>query len=78
MLMYICKLCNSPLYITSSGGNFIILQCSSEIAKFWIYNRGTKEQNDAHKHFMSSTCTISVNDWDQTRYIKQIKPLTND
>lgn len=53
-----CKICGYPLYRTDGGGHNVTLQCSSDAAKFWNFNRGTKEQHDSHKHFMDSIMTI--------------------
>jgi len=61
---YRCSLCGEYLYRTDGGGLIVILQCSSEVAKFWNFNRGTKEQNDAHKHFNKSTMSISKKEWE--------------
>lgn len=58
-----CKICGSPLYRTDGGGPNVTLQCSSEEAQFWNFNRGSKLQNDAHKHFVESLVTITLDEW---------------
>ena len=58
-----CKICGSPMYRTDSGGPTVTLQCSSDEAKFWNFNRGTKLQNDSHKHFTDSMVHISLEEW---------------
>ena len=59
-----CKICGSPMYRTDGGGTTATLQCSSDEAKFWNFNRGTKEQHDSHKHFTDSMVHISLDEWD--------------
>jgi len=61
---YKCKICDSYLYRTDSGGNSVTLQCSSEEAMFWNFNRGTKEQHDSHEHFVNSTICVEKKEWD--------------
>lgn len=56
---YRCSLCGEHLYKTDGGGHVVILQCSSEEAKFWNFDRGTKEQSEAHNHFHKSTMHVS-------------------
>jgi hypothetical protein len=58
-----CKICGAPMYRTDSGGPTVTLQCSSDEAKFWNFNRGTKLQNDSHKHFTDSMIHISLEEW---------------
>jgi len=58
-----CKICGAPMYRTDNGGKTATLQCSSEEAKFWNFERGTKEQSESHKHFMSSIMTIPLEEW---------------
>ena len=60
-----CKICGAPLYRTDAGGPSVVLQCSSDEAKFWNFDRGTKLQNDAHKHFMGSMMSIPLEEWNQ-------------
>lgn len=60
-----CKICGSPLYRTDGGGRNVTLQCSSDAAKFWNFNRGTKEQHDAHQHFVKSSMNIPLEEWNQ-------------
>lgn len=60
-----CKICGAPLYRTDGGGKSVTLQCSSDDAKFWNFNRGTKEQHDSHKHFMDSIMTIPLEEWNK-------------
>jgi hypothetical protein len=62
---YKCKICGSKLYRTDGGGKTVTLQCSSESAMFWNFNRGTKEQNISHKHFMDSITHINKEDWNK-------------
>jgi len=61
---YKCKICGDYLYRTDSGGPLVTLQCSSETAMFWNYNRGTKEQHDSHEHFVNSTICVEKKEWD--------------
>ena len=62
---YKCKVCGSQLYRTDGGGPSVTLQCSSESAMFWNFNRGTKEQAQAHKHFMDSLTHMENKEWDR-------------
>ena len=62
---YKCKVCGTQLYRTDGGGSKITLQCSSDEAKFWNFNRGTKEQNISHKHFTDSMIHISLEEWNE-------------
>jgi hypothetical protein len=57
---YKCKVCGSQLYRTDGGGHLVTLQCSSENAMFWNFNRGTKEQAQSHKHFMDSLIHMEI------------------
>ena len=61
---YKCKICGSKLYRTDGGGKIVTLQCSSESAMFWNFNRGTKEQNQSHDHFIKSTVCILKEKYD--------------
>lgn len=60
-----CKICGAPMYRTDGGGSRVILQCSSEEAMFWNFNRGTKEQSISHKHFTESTMNIPLKEWNE-------------
>lgn len=60
-----CKICGSPMYRTDGGGPRVTLQCSSEEAMFWNFNRGTKEQNISHKHFIESLMNIPLKEWNE-------------
>lgn len=61
---YKCSLCGEHLYKTDGGGPKVTLQCSSEEAKFWNFNRGTEEQRSAHEHFTKSTVSVSKKEWE--------------
>lgn len=60
-----CKICGSPMYRTDGGGPTVTLQCSSDEAKFWNFDRGTKLQHDAHNHFMDSMIHIPLVEWNE-------------
>jgi len=66
---HICKICGEPLYRTDGGGHSVILQCSSDAAKFWNFERGSKDQSISHKHFMDSTMSIPVEEWNELEKI---------
>lgn len=66
---YKCKVCGLQLYRTDGGAPAVTLQCSSDEAKFWNFNRGTKEQNISHKHFMDSMIHISLEEWNKVEKI---------
>ena len=61
---YKCTECGAYLYRTDAGGLSVTLQCSSEKAKFWNFDRGTKEQSVAHNHFVKSAVTITKKEWE--------------
>ena len=61
---YKCKVCGSELYRTDGGGKTVTLQCSSDEAMFWNFNRGTKEQNLSHKHFTDSSISIPLGEYE--------------
>jgi hypothetical protein len=61
---YRCSLCGEYLYKTDGGGLKVTLQCSSDSAKFWNFNRGTKEQHDSHVHFVNSTISVTKKEWE--------------
>jgi len=62
---YRCSVCGGPLYRTDAGGKYVTLQCISKEANFSLYPRGTKEQNDAHSHFMKSIINITPQEWEE-------------
>ena len=57
---YRCPICGHSMYRTDSGGTMATLQCGSEEARFWDFNRGSKEYTKSHKHFISSAITIPI------------------
>lgn len=61
---YRCKICGSKLYRSDSGGPLVELECSSDAAKFWNFDRGSKEQKDAHEHFSKSRLYITREEWE--------------
>jgi hypothetical protein len=67
---YKCKVCGSQLYRTDGGGRSVTLQCSSENAMFWNFNRGTKEQAQSHKHFMDSLIHMENIEWSKVEKSK--------
>ena len=70
---YKCIQCGSYLYRTDAGGLSVTLQCSSDEAKFWNFDRGTKEQHDAHNHFVKSTVIITKKEWEnETKKVQRV------
>lgn len=61
---YRCSICGEYLYRTDGGGLNVVLQCSSDDAMFWNFDRGTKEQTDSHIHFHKSTLCVLKKEWD--------------
>jgi hypothetical protein len=61
---YKCSLCGEYLYKTDGGGPTVTLQCSSEEAKFWNFDRGTEAQRVGHEHFHKSTMTVPKKEWE--------------
>ena len=69
---YRCSLCGEYLYRTDGGGLIVILQCSSEVAKFWNFDRGSEEQRIGHEHFHKSTVSVSKKEWeDETKKVQR-------
>jgi hypothetical protein len=62
---YKCSICGSRLYRTDGGGMSVTLQCSSDDAKFWNFNRGTEEQRKSHEHFTKSLISIPLEKWNE-------------
>lgn len=60
---YRCALCGEYLYKTDGGGKIVTLQCSSEEAKFWNFDRGSDAQKISHEHFIDSLVSISKKEW---------------
>lgn len=70
---YKCSICGGYLYRTDSGGPLVTLQCSSETAMFWNFNRGTKEQHDSHEHFVNSTICVTKKEWeDENKKVQRV------
>ena len=61
---YKCSLCGEHLYKTDGGGPMATLQCSSDAAKFWNFDRGTEAQKASHEHFTKSTVSVSKKEWE--------------
>ena len=57
-----CPICGSRMYQTHSGGQKATYQCGSNSAKFWNFDRGTKEEREAHEHFVKSTTYVDRKD----------------
>lgn len=56
-----CRVCGSPLYSTDHYNFEITYHCSSEQARFWDYERGTREQVEAKDHWDKSKEEICLN-----------------
>jgi hypothetical protein len=46
-----CGICGSALYNTDECYNELIYHCSSAEARFWDFERGSIEQNNAKDHW---------------------------
>jgi hypothetical protein len=57
----VCKICGSPLYSTDHYNFEITYHCSSEAARFWDYDRGTREQEESKMHWDESREEICLN-----------------
>lgn len=67
-----CALCGAPLYKTDGGGPAVTLQCSSEEAAFWNFDRGSEAQRIGHEHFHKSTVSVSKKEWeDETKKVQR-------
>lgn len=70
---YRCSLCKEYLYKTDGGGHVVILQCSSEEAKFWNFDRGSEAQRIGHEHFNKSTLSVSKKEWeDENKKVQRL------
>lgn len=49
-----CKICGSKMYSTDFGHYETTYHCSSEEARFWDYDRGSKAQSKAKEHWDAS------------------------
>ncbi|HTJ14273.1 MAG TPA: hypothetical protein VL547_19675 [Dinghuibacter sp.] len=49
-----CKVCGAPLYSTDHDNFEITYHCSSAAARFWDYDRGTRDQDVAKTHWDNS------------------------
>ena len=57
-----CSICESRMYITDHCYREVILHCSSDEARFWDYNRGSKDQMDAKEHWDKSILEVYKNE----------------
>lgn len=53
----VCKICGCRMYITESSSELNFYHCSSDEAKFWDFDRGSKEQLSSKKHWDDSKQT---------------------
>jgi len=53
-----CRVCDSTMYVTDDAGRCKIYHCKSNEARFWDFDRGSKEQNTAKKHWDDSALEI--------------------
>lgn len=53
-----CKVCGAPLYATDRDSFEITYHCSSPEARFWDFERGTREQTLAKKHWDESRVEV--------------------
>jgi Zn-finger nucleic acid-binding protein len=57
----ICPVCGSFMYPTNRSNFEITFRCSSSDARFWEFDRGTKEQAVAKEHWDLSLREIFLN-----------------
>lgn len=49
-----CDICGSPMYITDQGAFEYTYHCSSDDARFWEFDRGSKDQQKSKDHWDKS------------------------
>ena len=55
-----CVVCGASLYCTDHGYHEITYHCSSENARFWDYERGSAELEQAKEHWEKSKLEIFI------------------
>jgi competence CoiA-like predicted nuclease len=61
-VQFTCPVCGSDLYVTDYGRNTITFHCSSESAKFWTFENGSKALIEAKEHWEASMREVSLNE----------------
>jgi hypothetical protein len=56
-----CKVCGAQLYLTDHGNHQSIYHCSSPLARFWDFERGSMDENIAKVHWENSAHMIYLN-----------------
>ena len=70
-LSYNCSICGSALYVTNYGNYEAILHCSSDLARFWNFARGTPEQIVAKQHWDRSRKELFLTKEDILNYLNR-------
>jgi len=55
-----CSICGSELYATDHGNHEATYHCSSALARFWDYERGSAEQMKAKEHWDRSRVEVKM------------------
>jgi hypothetical protein len=58
--IFTCSVCGEPLYPTDQCNLETTLHCSSAEARFWDFERGSKDQLKAKEHWEQSRKEIYV------------------
>jgi hypothetical protein len=56
-----CRVCGASLYSTDFGNHEITYHCSSDMAKFWDFDRGSMAQRKAKEHWDASRLEVFIN-----------------
>jgi hypothetical protein len=54
-----CRVCGQKLYLTDHGNHQTIYHCSSPDARYWDFERGSKEQATAWNHWEESETLVT-------------------
>lgn len=57
-----CPVCSSSLYVTEFGKNTLSFHCSSQNAKFWTFEQGSKALKEAKTHWDASEREIAIDE----------------
>jgi hypothetical protein len=58
---FTCSVCGEPLYPTDQCNLETTLHCSSAQARFWDFERGSLEQQNAKDHWDKSRKSVHLN-----------------
>jgi hypothetical protein len=70
-----CPVCGAPLYPTDYGNHEVTLHCSSEQAKFWTHDRGSKQLMESKRHWDLSRNEVFLTVDDALKYVANFESI---